>query len=129
MTGLHARRVVNGAALALAAVLLLIVAQNAGAHLPADKAVASGSKRVEIAPGTNKVLLSATLRASNPTDLLLLVSMECTIFTQLVTGPSADGGSDSATATGDVRAWVEIDGNIVPINSVSSPPQTTPPPG
>jgi hypothetical protein len=98
-------------------------------HLPADKVVASGSKVQVISPGTSVPILSATLRTSSPTDLMLSVAMECSIFTQLVTGPSDQGGTDTATASGVIRAWVEIDGNIVPINSVSNPPQPPPPPG
>lgn len=87
---------------------------------PADKVVASGSKMVLIGPNAEATILTATLKASSPTDLILTVSMECSIFTQLTTGPSEGGGTDSAMASGHVRAWVEIDGVIVPINSDSA---------
>lgn len=95
-------------------------------HTPADKVVAAGSTVMTSAPGVNVTILTATLRTSKPTDLILNVNMECSILTRLTTGP---GSSDSATATGDIRAWVEIDGQTVPINSMSSPPQNPPPPG
>jgi hypothetical protein len=98
-------------------------------HTPADKVVAAGSKMVVLGPNAEAEILSATLRTSKPTDLILSVAMECSIFTGLVTGPSGDGGTDSATASGHIRAWVEIDGQIVPINSISNPPQPPPPPG
>ncbi|MGH9282761.1 MAG: hypothetical protein ACRD0S_07470 [Acidimicrobiales bacterium] len=89
-------------------------------HQPADKVVAAASKLEEISPREEVTLLTSTLRTSAPTDLILSVSMECSIFTGLVTGPSSDGGTDSAMASGHVRAWVEIDGKIAPINSVST---------
>lgn len=98
-------------------------------HQPADKVVAAGSKLEVMSPNTAVTLLSSTLRTSSPTDLILAVSMECSIFTRLVTGPSSDGGTDSAMASGHVRAWIEIDGRIVPVNSTSQPPQLAPPGG
>jgi hypothetical protein len=95
-------------------------------HTPADKVVASGSKTQVLGPGDQVPILTATLKTSKPTDLILSVAMECSIFTRLVTGPSDQGGADTATASGVIRAWVEIDGKIVPINSVSNPPQPPP---
>ena len=90
-------------------------------HLPADKVVASGSTMAVMGPSAPGVtILTATLRTSKPSDLILNVNMECSIFTRLVTGGPS---TDTAQATGDIRAWVEIDGQTVPINSVSSPPQ------
>jgi len=88
-------------------------------HLPADKVVASGSKVEVVSPNAEVTLLSATLRSSAPSDLILSVTMECSIFTQLITGPSDKGGSDTALAAGTVRAWVEVDGVIVPVNDSS----------
>lgn len=54
------------------------------------------------------------------------MSLECSIFTRLITGPSSDGGTDTATASGHIRAWVEIDGKIVPVNSTASPLEPVP---
>lgn len=109
--------------LAIALLLLGPADQQAQAtHSPADKVVAAGSKIEVVSPNKEVTILEASLKTSKPTDLILSISMECSIFTELVTGPSADGGSDSATAAGTVRAWVEIDGEIVPINSVSGSP-------
>lgn len=86
-------------------------------HQPADKVVASGSKIAVAGPNAEVEILSATLRSTNVSDLILGVSLECSILTQLTTGPSDAGGSDSALAHGTVRVWVEIDGQIVPVNS------------
>lgn len=120
---------VFGALIALLAVLAgyFVINQPVSAtHQPADKAVASGSKIVVLGPGISQPILTATLRASKPSDLILNVSLECSIFTRLVTGPSGDGESDTAKATGDIRVWIEVDGQIVPINSTSTPPQDPP---
>lgn len=104
---------------ALAALLNGLVPSGASAnHLPADKVVAAGSKVMEFAPGDNVELLKATLRTSSPTDLILSVSMECSILTQLVT----NNDNPDAQSQGKIRSWVEIDGRIVPVNSFSTTP-------
>jgi hypothetical protein len=116
----------------LGALVGVILASSQGVfatHAPANKVVAAGDTLAVLGPGANVPILSATLRTSKPTDLILNVNMECSIFTRLVTGPSGAGGSDTATASGDIRAWIEIDGAVVPINSISNPPQNPPPPG
>jgi hypothetical protein len=102
--------------------LLNFVIHPAIASLPADKVVASGSKIVAAAPGTNVTLLSATMRSSAPTDAILNVSLECSILTALVT----DNDHNSATASGTIRVWVQVDGVTVPINDVSAPGDHTP---
>lgn len=86
-----------------------------GTHQPANKAVASGSKVVEFAPGTNVTLMSASMKTSGPTDLLVEVNLECSILTELTTGGE---NSLTSTAKGDIRVWVEFDGKIIPINSI-----------
>lgn len=114
--------------LLLALIITLIAGQGfkVGANLPADKVVASGSKIAVAGPNERVKLLSARLRSSTTSDLLLSLTFECSILTHLVTGPSDNGGSDTATASGTVRAWIEIDGHIVPINSSSAPGQNPP---
>lgn len=106
-----------GLAGGLVAVMLLGPQLAFSTHQPANKAVASGSKVVEFAPGAAVTLMSATMKTSAPTDLLLEVNLECAILTALVTG--GDNAATS-TASGDVRVWVEVDGKIVPINSIGS---------
>jgi hypothetical protein len=99
-------------------------------HQPADKPFAASSKTVRFSPGTNVTLLTATVKNSKPADLILQVSMECSIITDnVIAGSAVPGGSESAATEGTVRAWLEVDGQIVPIISSSSPPQNPPPPG
>ncbi len=99
-------------------------------HQPADKPFAAASKGVRFSPGTNQTLLTATVKNSKPTDMILQVSMECSIITDnVIAGSNVPGGQESAATEGTVRVWVEIDGQIVPIISSSSPPQNPPPPG
>ena len=91
-------------------------------HAPANKVVAAGDKLAVVAPQTAVPILSATLRTSKPEDLILQVSLECSITTALVTSNS----DPSSSSEGDIRVWVEIDGVRVPINSISNPPQPPP---
>ncbi|MCA1822772.1 MAG: hypothetical protein ABR520_09555 [Mycobacteriales bacterium] len=102
----------------------------ASASLPADKPFAAASKLVRFSPGTRVPLLSATVRNSKPTDIVLAVTMECSILTDnVILGSDTPGAQESAATEGTVRAWLEIDGQVVPIISQSSPPQSPPPPG
>lgn len=124
------------AAIAAAGALIagaLVVTNGGGAmanHTPADKPFAAASKTVRFSPGASVPLLSATVKNSKPTDLILQVSMECSIVTDtVIAGSTAPGGSESATTTGTVRTWITVDGVIVPIISSSTPPQNPPPPG
>ena len=119
-------------AMLIAALVFTWTAQAQANHLPADKPFAAASKTVRFSPGTKVELLSTTVRNSKPTDLILQVSMECSIITDnVILGSSAPGAQESAATEGTVRAWIEIDGQIVPIISSSSPPQngSTPPAG
>lgn len=97
-------------------------------HQPADKVVAAGNNVAPIEAGTEVTLLTATLRTSKPTDLMIHVTYECSLLTKLTTGPSTTGGAtDTANASASIRSWVEIETNgvtrIVPISAASSPPQ------
>jgi hypothetical protein len=94
----------------------------AGDGLPADKAVASGRHVQVIAPGTNMELLHSTLKTSAPTDLVLQVTLECTILTQLITGGTHE---ESAMSKGDILVWAEFDDVIVPIQDTSAPADHT----
>lgn len=88
-------------------------------HTPADKVVASGNKIETTGVGEVDTLLSATMKTSSPTDLILAVSMECSIITDNVITGGPDVESETADSRAKVRIWVEIDGKIVPVNSVS----------
>ena len=118
----------KGALVALAAVAApaaLVGGQAiAGAGTPADKVVAAASKRVVIAAGQTETIMTATMRTSKPTDLMMHTALECSIFTQLVTNNT----DNSATAGARARVWLEVDGKIVSLIQNSQPPQngTTP---
>ena len=96
----------------------------AGGGMPANKAVAAGSKMASIAVNGTEELMSATFKTSKPEDLLISVSAECSILTDVVIPGSTTGGAtQTAKARGAVRIWAELDGKIVPIEDVSAPPQ------
>lgn len=95
-------------------------------HLPADRVVASGNKIETTGTGEVDTLLQATMRTSSPTDLILAVSMECSIITDNVITGGPDVESETADSRARVRIWVEVDGRVVPVNSISSG-ATTPP--
>lgn len=90
---------------------------------PANKAVAAGGKTLVVAPETNRQILSATFKTSKPEDLLIGVSLECSILTNVVINGGPKTSTETSTAEGSVRVWVELDGKIVPIEDVSTPPQ------
>lgn len=96
----------------------------AGSGMPANKAVAAGSKIKSIAVNGVEELMSATFKTSKPEDLLISISAECSILTDVVIPGSATGGAtQTANARGAVRIWATLDGKIVPIEDVSAPPQ------
>jgi hypothetical protein len=115
----------------LATLVVGTFARNAGAtHQPADKPFAAASKTQRLGPTPRIELLSATVRNSKPTDLVLQVSMECALVTDtILLGSTTPGANDSTRAEGTIRAWIEVDGVIVPVVSSSSQSQTPPAPG
>lgn len=118
---------VFGAGMLVAGLLTSVVGPAQATHLPADKPFAAASKTVRFSPGTKVPLLSATVRNAKPTDLILQVTMECSIITDnVVLGSDQPGAQESALTEGTVRAWIEIDGEIVPIISSSDPSQGAP---
>lgn len=122
------RKVVAGALLGAVGIAVPVaLAAEGGGGTPANKAVAAGSTMEVISPQETVTLLSATLKTSKPTDLLMSVSLECSLFTRLLT----DNDNPSSTSQASVVAWLEVDGAIVPIESASAPPQdgSTPPAG
>ncbi|MDT7571253.1 MAG: hypothetical protein QOE05_1427 [Actinomycetota bacterium] len=116
-----------GAMLLFAAGFVVNQATSASAGLPADKPFAAASKTAKFSPGTKVQLLTATVRNSKPSDIVFMLSMECSIITDnVIAGSTVPGAQESATTTGAVRAWVDIDGQTVPIISSSTPPQNPP---
>lgn len=107
-------------------------------HQPADKVVARGGTVEEVGtsdtaiPGEpiteETVLLSTEFKTSSPTDLMIHVTLECSIITDVTTQggpPPTEGGPRMSTgeAEGRIRVWAEFDGKVVPINSTSENPQ------
>lgn len=91
----------------------LVVPAGAG-HEPADKVSASGSTREVFTPGPH-LLMSERVKTAKPTDLILGVTAECSITTDVTTV-----GTDTQGAEGLVRVWIEIDGTPVPVSSTDN---------
>lgn len=124
MFNLSRRAVLTGGALlGTVAIAVPVIAAPSGGGTPANKAVAAGGKTEVFAPNENVTILSATLKTSKPTDLILAVSLECSILTDVVINGGPDVTTETASAEGTVLVWVELDGKIVPIQAVSAPPQ------
>jgi hypothetical protein len=125
---LKSKRALTALALAAAVPAVTFGAQAvAGSGTPANKVVAAGSKRVVIGAGQTTTLMTATMKTSKPTDVMIHTALECSILTQLVT----NNENLTSSATNTVRVWAEVDGKIVSITQNSQPPQngTTPPSG
>lgn len=99
---------------------------------PANKAVAAGSTVQDVHPGAaGTQIMTATFKTSKPEDLLMSVSLECSIITDVMVPGSDQGGSKSTgEAAGTIKVWLTLDGtdadpnlNIVPITDTSAPPQ------
>ena len=125
------RDLATGILVVLMAGMFVAQAMQASAnHAPANKVVAAGDNLTKFGPGTEQTLLQTTLKTSKPTDLMLHVALECSILTKLNTaGSDQPGATETDSATGDVRVWIEatqegVPGTrIVPIVSSSAPPQ------
>ena len=126
MLALSRRNVITGALIGAVGITapVAIAAQGDGGGTPANKAVAAGSHTLVVAPETNVPIMSATFKTSKPTDLLIGVSLECSILTNVIINGSPNAGAtENSLAQGAVRVWAELDGKIVPIQDVSTPPQ------
>jgi hypothetical protein len=105
----------------VAAAGLLAVALSAGylaqstyaTGIPANKTAASGSETEVVGANTSAVILSETVKINNPTDLIIDVSAECALLTQVTNG--ADG--TTSRAYGQIKMWVTIDGKYVPVSA------------
>lgn len=81
--------------------------------IPANKVAASGSETEVIGPNKSAVVLSETVKINNPTDLILGVSLECAILTQVTN--SANGVKERAF--GEIKIQVTINGTPVPVSA------------
>lgn len=109
-----ARILAVAAALALAAAFVApsLLDSARATHQPANKASVAGSTVEILGAGEAVALLTSTLKTSAPTDLLLSVTLECSILTEVTTV-----GNDMQEAFGRVEVWVEIDGVPVGVTS------------
>lgn len=80
-------------------------------HEPANKGAAAGSDIDQISDATP--ILSETMKVSSPEDLIVQVTAECSILTELTT----NNDSLNSRAFGSVRLWVEVDGRRVPVST------------
>lgn len=95
------------------------LAATSGGAQPADKAVAAGSTLQVVDANQTQPILTTTIKTSKPEDLLMTVSLECSILTKLVT----NNNNPSADQQASVRIWIDIDGKTVPVTDASAPPQ------
>src|SRR5215210_3543292 len=81
--------------------------------LPADKTAVAGSTVMDFNPQEEHVILAQRMKVSSPADLILGVTLECSILTRLVTENGT--GNNEANATGSVDIRIKIDGKEVPV--------------
>lgn len=83
-----------------------------GSDGAANKVAASGSATEIAEPNEDFELLSASVKLSSPEDLMLSVTLECSINTTITTI-----GDDRANASGSLDVWIEIDDFTVPVST------------
>lgn len=79
---------------------------------PANKVAAVGTQTEHFDDATP--VLEEQLKVSSPADLILSLTAECSIITELTTGGESP---DSSSAEGQVEMWITIDGTPVPVSS------------
>lgn len=119
------KRLAKGINVALALLLLLgLVTLGRGAiatHRPADKVAVAGSAievmttpLVDGQSSLTETILEGTMKTSTPADLMIQVTLECALLTDITTD-TVNQPESEAIAT--VKVWVEIDGAAVPVSS------------
>jgi hypothetical protein len=99
--------------IALAIAATVIVRQQvayAASSLPADKMTVTASKTSVQGPNSDVVVLKAQMKTSTPADLLLQVTSECTILSEIT-----NTGSETQFYTSKVELWIELDGQPIPV--------------
>jgi len=84
-------------------------------NLPADKVTTTGSTLQSVPNASDTTLLSTRVKTSTPEDLLLQVTLECSILTSVTTT-----GTSTSSASGAVDVWVTVDGKRVPVDHTVS---------
>src|SRR4051812_895684 len=97
------------ALLALAAVFVQQQAF-AASNLPADKMTVTASRTAVTGPNTEAVILTAQMKTSTPADLLLQLTAECSILSEIT-----NTGSETQAYSTKVELWIDIDGKTVPV--------------
>lgn len=89
-----------------------------GQHMPADKtSVAASSIEVMSVPvvdgatSETVTLLGTTMRTSTPTDLVISVTAECALWTDVKVV-----GNDDSSAVASVKVWIEFDGQTIAVS-------------
>lgn len=109
----HALRIILTTVVVMTLALAAVAANNGpGSDGAANKVAASGSATEITGPNEEIELLSASVKLSSPEDLMLSVTLECSINTTLTTI-----GDDRANASGSLDVWIEIDGFTVPVST------------
>jgi hypothetical protein len=88
-------------------------------HEPANKAAATANGVAEF--DRSAVLLQERIKVSSPYDLILQLTSECSILTELTTG-GAGVTNETAQAEGSVRMYITLDGKTVPISTADTDP-------
>jgi hypothetical protein len=100
-------------------------------HEPADKVAAGGSDLRVI--NEQQPILQERLKVSTPADLMIHVTSECSILTNLFTSGSTTGGStETDQAFGQIKLFLTIDGTRVPVavdDTAATPPEEFDPDG
>ncbi len=100
------------AILAVAIAFAAYTAQSSQAHHePANKVAVAGSTVEVIGKDEPPVsIMQETMRVASPTDLGILVQLECSLVTNVKTV-----GDDDQTAMAQFDVWVTLDGEEVPV--------------
>lgn len=106
-----------GAILALVLALAFVAGQtrvdakHEDGHEPANKVAVSGSTLEVAGPDEEVVLLDTTMRNAAAKSLVLQVTLECSILTDLRTT-----GTDMARAESRLDVWVEVNGRAIGVS-------------
>lgn len=119
MKRMFTRRNTAVAAIALAVGLLAGTAGGGFASqggLPADKTAVAGSTVEDFEPNAEHPILSTRMGVSTTGDLILGVSLECSILTRLVTNNT----TKTSATTGTVTIRITVDGKSVPVQTAGA---------
>lgn len=114
-TRLHFAAALLAATLVGAIFAATLLSGAAATHSPANKLSASSATFAISETGEVVTILTGAMKTSSPTDVIISLSMECSILTQVQTV-----GNDVSEAHAGIVAWVEIDGVPVGVNALDN---------